>query len=275
MKLEMKRIDSEYGELEYCSYIPSSQSPVNLYIHGLGYNKNWFHDHFARFELNRYSWIVPDLMGHGNSSKPRNQKAYTMEKQAKYLEGILKREKVNRVRVIAHSMGGPIAISLLELLKQPGSAMIEPTLLLYLEGNLDTGDAFFSSKVAEQSFEEYQKEFLPWVEKVLRTTQETSMRSWVEALGKAGSFTVWASSRDLVKISKEGNLLNRLQDAFEGPKYFIFGEKNKGMFSSERLVRQNGLPVLYVPKAGHAMHDDNPSGFWKRVLQIIDATSSI
>ncbi|TFG12647.1 alpha/beta hydrolase [Candidatus Thorarchaeota archaeon] len=274
MELEINHIGSEYGTIEYYSYMRSNQSPVNLYIHGLGYHKNWFNNHFARFELDRYSWIVPDLMGHGNSSKPETQQAYTMDKQAEYLADILKREKVNRIRVIAHSMGGAIAISLLELLSRSSSKGIEPILLLYLEGNLDEGDAFFSSKVAEVPFEEYKKSFKPWCEKVLQTTEDYSMRSWVEALRDAGSFTVWASSRNLVKVSKESDLFKRLRDVFGGPTYFVFGERNKGIYSSEELVKKNNMPVLYVSNAGHAMHEDNPSGFWKIVLQQIESTSS-
>jgi 2-succinyl-6-hydroxy-2,4-cyclohexadiene-1-carboxylate synthase len=274
MKLEMKRIDSEYGELEYYSYVRSSQFPVNLYIHGLGYHKNWFSDHFLRFELHQYSWIVPDLMGHGTSSRPQTQQAYTMDQQAEYLAAILEKEEVNQVRVIAHSMGGPIAVSLLELLSCSSSRNIESRLLLYLEGNLDEGDAFFSSKVAEVSFEEYKENFAPWCERVLETTEEGSMRSWVKALRKAGSFTVWASSRSLVKVSEKGNLFNRLRDSFDGPTYFVFGEKNKGIYSSEELLKKNDMPVLYVPNAGHAMHEENPSEFWKIVLKLIDSSSS-
>ena len=275
MKLETNHIDSEYGEIEYYSYIRSSQSPVNLYIHGLGYHKNWFNDHFLRFELDQYSWIVPDLMGHGNSSRPQTQQAYTMDQQAEYLEGILEREKVSQVRVMAHSMGGPIAISLLELLSNSSSIDIEPILLLYLEGNLDEGDAFFSSKVAEVPFEEYKKNFGPWCERVLETTEEDSMRSWVKALRNAGSFTVWASSRNLVKVSKKGDLFTRLRNSFEGSTYFVFGEKNRGVYSSEELVKKNDMPVLYVPNAGHGMHEDNPSAFWKIVFQLIESSSSI
>lgn len=243
---------------------------MNLYIHGLGYNRKWFREHFRRFELFQCSWIVPDLMGHGNSSKPKEVMAYSMQNQAEYLLSILQEESVSKVRIIAHSMGGAIAVSLIELLNWLDSPQMDPVLVLYLEGNLDSGDAFFSSKVARMPLEKYQENFEPWCKGVLETTQQDSMRSWVRGLYEAGSFTVWASSKDLVTVSNQNTLLERLTHNFQGPIYFIYGEKNKGTYSSEELVKQNDLPLLYVPKAGHAMHEENPSAFWKLVLHLIE-----
>ncbi|MFX0125156.1 MAG: hypothetical protein ACFFAE_16105 [Candidatus Hodarchaeota archaeon] len=39
-----------------------------LFIHGLGGSKKWFPNHFERYNLTEFSWIVPDLFGYGESS---------------------------------------------------------------------------------------------------------------------------------------------------------------------------------------------------------------
>ncbi|MFO7836850.1 MAG: alpha/beta hydrolase [Candidatus Thorarchaeota archaeon] len=269
--LATKQVPSDFGDVVYYSYYNPKAPEVNLYIHGLGYCRSWFPRHFDAYDLNRYSWIVPDLIGHGDSARPDDPSAYTMESQAEYLLDILLEENVNRIRILAHSMGGPIAISLLEQLENNGS--IKPMLLLYLEGNLDAGDTFFSSKVVSMPLEKYRQKFEHWCQKIQDETEDESMKSWVRALESAGPFTIWASSNDLVTVSKTDNLLPRLFDVFDGPMYFVFGGENAGKYTSEKLVKESGEQILYVPNAGHAMHEDNPTGFWSIVFRLIEKHS--
>lgn len=269
--LVTKHLDSDLGDVVYDVYRNPEATEVNLFIHGLGYNRFWFSDHLETYDLKRYSWIIPDLIGHGDSVKPDDTSAYSMENQAECLYDILLQEEVHRVRIIAHSMGGPIAISLLELLET--NEEVVATLLLYLEGNLDEGDAFFSSKVASMPFQEYAQKFESWCQSTLEQTEDESMRSWIQGIKQAGPLTIWASSKDLVAVSKTDNLLPRLFQAFDGPMYFIYGADNKGDYSSENLVRESGESIIYVPDAGHAMHEDNPTGFWDLVTQLIEKHS--
>ena len=51
--------------------------------------------------------------------------------------------------------------------------------------------------------------------------------------------------------------------------YFIFGEKNRGVYSSEKLVRDAHLPIIFIPNAGHGLHTENPTYFWDTVGKII------
>ncbi len=269
--LVTKHIDSDFGEVVYDFYRHPEEPEVNLFIHGLGYNRYWFSEHLQTYDLKRYSWIVTDLIGHGDSVKPEDTSAYSMENQAECLYDILLEEKVDQVRIIAHSMGGPIAISLLEQMES--SSAVTATLLLYLEGNLDEGDAFFSSKVASMPLEEYKQKFESWCRRALEQTEDQSMKSWIHGIKQAGPFTIWASSKDLVAVSKTDNLLPRLFDVFDGPMYFVFGGENAGKYTSEKLVKESGESILYVPNAGHAMHEDNPTGFWSLVFRLIEKHS--
>ncbi|MCK4565999.1 MAG: hypothetical protein KAU48_01690, partial [Candidatus Thorarchaeota archaeon] len=82
-------------------------------------------------------------------------------------------------------------------------------------------------------------------------------------------FTIWASSKDLAQISVKGDLLHRLLAHCDFDCYFIYGEKNKGVFSSEKLVRDAQLPILFIPKAGHGLHAENPSYFWVTIGKLI------
>ncbi len=245
-----KTVTTIYGDLSYYR-LKSEKNHKNsdiLFIHGLGGDKSWFLEQCEHFSLEKYSWIVPDLLGYGSSAKPREKYAYFMDQQAKYLVKVLKEEQVKSIIILAHSMGGPIAISLIEQLKEQDEIKIRG--LLYLEGNLDINDAFFSSEIANKSFDEFESQFEPWTE-------------YVEA------YPVWASSLDLVNVSDSNQLLIRLQRCLTFPVHFIFGEKNKGRFTSEKLVEESGLSLKFIPNTGHFMHMENPSDFWNLVIDII------
>ena len=87
--LVTKRLETDFGTLVYYFYRNPLQPMFNLYIHALGDSRKWFLKHFSTYSLDRFSWIVPDLLGHGDSSKSNDVKAYTMDQQAKYLATIL------------------------------------------------------------------------------------------------------------------------------------------------------------------------------------------
>ncbi len=272
-KLETKTLDTDFGTIVYYSYMNPTQPIVNLYIHGLGDSRKWFLKHFDTYSLDRFSWIVPDLLGHGDSSKSDRVEAYTMNKQAKYLLAILEREHVTQLSLLAHSMGGAIAVSLVELLASQSLPITKLRLLLYLEGNLDAGDAFFSSMFAKMSFSEFQQEFESICNRIQGGSKEVHVVDFVSAFRKAGPFAIWASSRDLAPVSVKGDLLDRLLVHRDFPCYFIFGEKNRGVYSSEKLVREAQLPLFFIPNAGHGLHTENPSYFWKNIGELIQRES--
>jgi len=268
-RLVTKSIETEFGTIVYYSHKNPTRPIVNLYIHGLGDNRKWFLKHFTTYSLDRFSWIIPDLLGHGDSSKSDKAEVYTMEQQAKYLVAILERENVKQLSLLAHSMGGAIAVSLIELLYHQSETIAKPRLLLYLEGNLDAGDAFSSSMFAKMTFEEFKQNFDSICGKIQGDTEEEYMVDFISAFRKAGPFTIWASSKDLARVSVKGNLLNRLLAHRDFACYFIYGEKNKGILSSEKLVRDAQLPLLFIPNAGHGLHTENPSYFWTIVGDLI------
>jgi len=48
----------------------------------------------------------------------------------------------------------------------------------------------------------------------------------------------------------------------------IYGEKNKGLWTSEKkMVDQFSL--VYIPGAGHAMMEDNPDAFYGAVIRFV------
>jgi len=254
-----KRLGTRTGDVSYLRW-ENSNAPFDiLFIHGLGADKKWFPQQFEAHPLGAYSWIVPDLLGFGESQKPQAQDAYTMARQADALLEVLTGEKVENLVILSHSMGGPVAVSLIEQLTP--EVGIRAHSLFYLEGNLDINDAYLSGKFASYTYEEYTQVFRRRLEK-LKVEDPALCRE----TGAIGPFPFWASSVDLVRVSRSNELLSRIQRCSGIEAFFVFGESNRGRFSSEELIRTAGLPLIYVPDAGHMMYLDNPKAFWRAVL---------
>lgn len=91
-----------------------------IFLHGLGSSSETCTVPDAVLSMGA-QWIVPDLVGHGDSPRPDDAAAYTMQRQAEVVHGVLIQEKVKRLLIVAHSMSGPIAaLGLLDLCKATG-----------------------------------------------------------------------------------------------------------------------------------------------------------
>lgn len=262
----MKRtLQTNAGKLIYYKFLGGKNNVIILYIHGLGPINSLFMEEFTRqhneYSLSDFSWIIPHLIGFGESEKPDKLEVYSMENQGRYLFELLLFEKVRKVIIIAHSMGGPVAISLIDKIQNQSHREIQVKGLFYLEGNLDKNDTFLSSTISQYPFEEFKTKFNDWVEDMINQINlDYSIN---------GPYSIWGSAYDVVKLSEANELLPRLQKLIEFPVYFIFGEKNKGRFTSEELVKSQNLPVIYIPNTGHNMFFENPKDFLKVIKDLL------
>lgn len=271
MKSEIltKKFHTIAGKLVYYKFTGGEKDVIILYIHGLAPLTSRFKEGFTRqykeYSLSEYSWIIPNLIGFGESEKPDKLDLYTMENQGQYLYELLLLEKIRNVIIMAHSMGGPIAISLIDKIKSQKNEGIKIKGLFYLEGNLDKNDAFFSSTIAKYPFEQFKKQFGSWVDNLIKQWNS----EYFEGYRTNGPYSTWGSAYDLVRLSENNQLLPRLQQLIDFPVYFVFGEKNKGRFTSEALVKSAKLPVIYIPNTGHTMFSENPQEFWKVIKDLL------
>ena len=80
--------------------------PAIVFIHGFGAAIDWW-DEIAPTLAKDHRAIRVDLIGHGGTAAPAS--GYTIEQQAALVSAILDKLGVERVTVIAHSMGGEVA----------------------------------------------------------------------------------------------------------------------------------------------------------------------
>jgi len=89
------------------AYRLAGTGPALLLLHGLGCDSTTWLPVLPRL-ARRYTVIVPDLLGHGQSDKPRGD--YSLGGYANGMRDLLAVLGINKVTVVGHSFGGGIAM---------------------------------------------------------------------------------------------------------------------------------------------------------------------
>ncbi|MCW4011480.1 MAG: alpha/beta hydrolase [Candidatus Bathyarchaeota archaeon] len=245
--------------VEYAYYYRKGSEPTLVFIHGLG---DWKETHLKATEypeLADYDILIIDQIGYGDSSNPEDFN-YTMKEQAEMLLKLLDKLGINEVVLVPHSMGGPVAIDLAEMMGSRVKGIV------YAEGNVDYNDCFFSNWIiTKQTYDE-------WVGGVFngileRYKQDPNQAKYVISFGKAGPVSTYRSSEDLVAVSKKDDIRDRLAD-LKIPVLAVFGEKNKGKFTSEAKMDEK-FPLVFIPGAEHSMMVDNPDDYYREIARFV------
>lgn len=233
-----------------------------LLIHGLGASKVYMQNIVNYPSLSEYSILIPDLVGFGDTAAPTFF-GYTMREQAEALKLLMNGLGIiGDLVLIPHSMGGPIGIMLAEMLDSRVRGIV------YAEGNIDLGDCFGSNRIITRyTFEEYKATGFRRDLDALRRNPANAGISYLQE--KAGPVSMYMSSTDLVKVSREGTLANRLVN-LKVPVVAVFGEKNKGLWTSEKKLGAL-FPLVFIAGAGHGMMLDNPDAFYGAVTEFINS----
>lgn len=105
----------------YYKYSPkATKKPTIIFLHGLGANWTMWNDEIRHFQRDGFSTLSLDLRGHGLSSKPENEKDYTLEKFARDVRAVIKKEKINRYVLVGHSFGACVIIVYCSMYKRLG-----------------------------------------------------------------------------------------------------------------------------------------------------------
>ena len=106
-----KIVDLAGGDLHYKDE-GDRGDPVVVLLHGFAGSLRWW-DRVAPDLAARGMRVIRfDLLGHGNSEKPRD--GYAPDDQARLVAAALRKLRVRRATVVGHSMGGTVASALVE-----------------------------------------------------------------------------------------------------------------------------------------------------------------
>lgn len=267
MTIEERFAKLDNGKLAYYHISEPDNEIYILFLHGSAGEKEWVKEPYTNptFQLNKYNWIVPDLMGYGNSDRKQKLSQLSMKQFAQDMYDLLIREKVKNLVILGHSMGGTISPFLNQLLKNEKS--IHLIACFNMEGPIcieDINDIY--GKVPYEEFIEiFNKE-------QSELPVETNPKAkWVhDHLAGIGPFTIWAVFTNFTNLLKESDLSMLYSDISLRNQYYIAGDKEDRPINSENLAKEIGLKVITIPNAGHNMFLDNPDDFWKFLHEFIN-----
>ncbi|MCF3118402.1 alpha/beta hydrolase [Streptomyces arenae] len=222
--------------------------PARVYVHGLGAASTVYHAHVAaRPERAGRRSLFVDLPGHGISDRPADF-GYTLEDHADALAGAFDEAGVTGAELVAHSMGGSVAIVLAH--RRPDLV----SRLVLTEANLDPNPPVTaaSSGIAGYTEEEF-------VEggghaRVL----EKVGPFWGATMRLADSRALHRSAIGLVAGTRP--TMRRMLMELTVDRVFMQGGASGELVGQAELMA-SGVRVVVVPDAGHNVMFDNVDAF--------------
>jgi len=248
--------------VSYLVHHPSRSKDSIIFIHGYGSAKEHFRFAFASTLLENYGLIAPDLVGFGHSAGP-DDFGYSMKDQACVIIELLDVLGIDTFHLVAHSMGGLIAMEIAEMAPQRMLSLIN------MEGNLTPEDCFISGLITRNTYEEFAAHGRSELEEDFRKAgiNDVSMSEYAGSFSLASTTALYKSAYHTVNDS-----VTPLVKRFARNKNicYIYGEKNKGKLPSEKLLRASNVPIFYIENSGHSMAAENPGQLYQVIRTFID-----
>lgn len=251
------------------AYREAGSGEVVLLIHGMAGSSDAWQTVLPEL-AKHYRVIAPDLLGHGQSVKPRTD--YSLGAFAASLRDLLDELGVSEATVVGHSLGGGVAMQF--LYQHPEHCQ---RLVLISSGGLGSDVGLVLRLLAAPGTEFV----LPVIAPKVVLTIGNRMRSWLATAGftspQAGP--IWAAYSSLSDpptraaflrtlrsvIDYRGqsvSALNRLRLRLEVPTLVIWGERDQIIpveHGSAARAARPGSRLQVLPGIGHFPHVESPA----------------
>jgi len=255
-----------------------------LLIHGMAGSSETWRAVLPRLS-EKYRVIAPDLLGHGQSAKPRSD--YSLGAFAVLLRDLLDELGVSRATVIGQSLGGGVAMQF--LYQHPGYC---ERLVLLNSGGLGP-DVGWTLRLLSAPGAEF---LLPVIAPPGVVTAGNKVRSWFSAAGVqsprgaemwsaytslADSATRQAFLRTLRSVvdyrGQSVSALNRLYLSAELPTMVIWGDHDRIIPVEHAYALREALPscrLEVLGGVGHFPHVERPDAVVKLIEDFIETTDA-
>ncbi|MFD7461774.1 MULTISPECIES: alpha/beta fold hydrolase [unclassified Streptomyces] len=221
--------------------------PARVYVHGLGSASAAYHAHIAaRPELAGRRSLFVDLPGHGISDRPAGF-GYSLEEHAAALAAALDAAGVGGAELIAHSMGGAVALVLAH--RRPDLV----SRLVLTEANLD---AFPPPTAGSSGIASYEED--DFVDGGYARVLEKVGPLWASTMRHADPRALHRSAVGLRRGSQP--MMRAILEELTVDRVYLQGELS-GELDGRRTLEAAGVRVVTVPGAGHNVMFDNPDAF--------------
>ena len=277
-------------ELEYLTihghrraFVRTGSGPALLLLHGLGADHTTWEpviDQLAR----RYTVIAPDLLGHGQSDKPRAD--YSVGGYANGMRDLLTVLGIDKVNVVGHSFGGGVAMQFAyqfpertERLMLVGSGGLGPDVHRVIRAITTPGFEYLMGPLT-----------LPGVRHVVATAMRGLSRTGVkefrdfdEVASIYETFQDFDARSAICHVTRavvdwRGQIVTMADRAYlteAMPLCVIWGEDDRVIPATHASLASSLAPsarVEIISNAGHFPHKDHPERFVRIVNDFVRKT---
>ncbi|MCA0144921.1 alpha/beta fold hydrolase [Blastococcus sp. LR1] len=267
------------------AFVRAGDGPALLLLHGIGNNCQTWSKVIDRL-AETHTVIAPDLLGHGNSDKPRGD--YSLAAYANGMRDLLSILDIEKATVVGHSLGGGIAL-------QFAYQFPERCERLALVGSGGLGPELSAGLRAAT---------LPGAELVVTALAQVSapLRTGLQAVEKVGRVTGWRRIGDLAQAVDALLALKDIEArrAFLRTLRGVVDARGQAVTALDRIYLADSVPMLVIwgaqdpivpaqhaesvralvpsarvevfDDAGHWPHLDEPDRFCDVLLEFIAAT---
>ena len=259
MKLRQFSVFIDGQSIELVAGARDAGEDLLFFIHGLGCSKDSFHHFWNRTDFNGYSVLAPDLVGFGDSTKSESF-SYTMEAQARICAEILTEFSDKNLHIIAHSMGGAVALLLPDKIKNGAKTFVN------VEGNLIGADCeIISRKIISVSLDVFESDILPELRDKFNRLGEG-----YTAMDSTSAHVLYQSAESLVAWSDSNKLLEMFL-VLPCRKAYFYGYENA---EHPTVASLGDVPKVKIKRSGHFPMNDNPADFYDELYKFVTASAT-
>ncbi|MEV0445255.1 alpha/beta hydrolase [Streptomyces spectabilis] len=239
------RFDAEGSLIRWTEF--EGEGPARVYVHGLGAASAPYHAHIAaRPELAGRRSLFVDLPGHGLSDRPSGF-GYTLEDHADAVAAALDEADVRDAEIVAHSMGGSVAI----VLAHRRADLVAR--LVLTEANLDPYPPRSAGSSGIVGYEED-----AFVAEGYARVLEKVGPAWAATMRLVDPRALHRSAMGLARGTRP--TMRATLMALSVERVFVQGALSGDVPGGDDL-EASGVRVVTVPDAGHNVMLDNPPAF--------------
>jgi pimeloyl-ACP methyl ester carboxylesterase len=265
--------------------VPRPERPVLVLIHGVaGSSATW--ESILPALAQRYTILAPDLLGHGQSDKPRHD--YSLGAYANVVRDLMVAFGIDRATIIGHSYGGGVAMqfayqhpSRCERLVLESSGGLGPEVSLIFRA-LTVPGAEYVMPLIFPSFVRVAGELVWGGIHRLGVRAPNLAESWCAyaELTKAENRPVFLTTLRSV-INRRGQMVSahdRLYLAGWVPTLIVWGERDRMIPVEHAIATHEAMAsseLAIFERVGHFPHAEEPERFVETLAAFIDTTAAM
>jgi pimeloyl-ACP methyl ester carboxylesterase len=265
------------------SYLAGGEGPVLVLVHGIASNSGAWRD-VLPWLARHFTVVAPDLLGHGQSAKPRGD--YSLGAYASGVRDLMIALGYERATFVGHSLGGGVAMQLAYQFPERCERLV-----LVSSGGLGR-EVHLSLRAAALPGSEYVLPLLA-APPVVRTGAAIGsffgrlglrpgpdLAEFARGYGSLGDIeTRQAFIQTLRAVIEPGgqrvSARDRLYLAAEVPTLIIWGSRDRVIPAAHGRRAHGEMPGSYfleIPEAGHFPQLDRPGELVEAIVKFVDST---